>query len=195
MPKKDELTINKIEQNLFKSKENFVVKMTEAEYNIMLRYQSAFIYWNEHPDYTDTQIANYLMDNHNISQSQAFRDIPVIERLLGSVKKSSKEWTRYRVTQLAFDDHQKAIADKQFTSAAILLDKLIKANKLDQPDIDSIDWDEIKNPDLEPSNDIRVLSPELYSAEIDRKRLLLRAKFKGDAAQETPFEPINDGDK
>lgn len=195
MPKKEDLTINKIEQNLFKSKENFVVKMTEAEHNIMLRYQAAFIYWNDHPDHTDTQIANYLMDNFDISHSQAFRDIPIIERLLGSVKKSSKEWTRYRVTQLAFADHQQAIADKQFTSAAILLDKIIKSNKLDQPDSENFDWDEIKNPDLEPSNDIRVLSPELYSAEIDKKRLMLRAKFKGDTAQETPFEPINDGDK
>jgi hypothetical protein len=192
MPRKEDLTINKIEQNLFKSKENFVVKMTEAEHRIMLRYQACFIYWNDHPDFTDTQVAKYLMDNFDISHSQAFRDIPIIERLLGSVKKSSKEWTRYRVTQLAFQDHQLAIVDKQFTSAAILLDKLIKANKLDQPDTDDINWDEIKNPELEPSNDIRVLDPKLYSAEVDRKRELLRAKYKGGNAEETTFEMVNE---
>jgi hypothetical protein len=164
--------------------------MTDKEYEIMLRYQSTFEYWNEHPEYIDTQIANFMVDKFDISRSQAFRDIPLIEKLLGSIKKSAKDWTRYRVTQLAFSDHNLAIANGQYTSAAILLDKIIKANKLDQPDSDDIDWSELEQPNLEPSSDIRVLDQRLYNPDIDKLRKQLRSKYKGENIEDVPFTEV-----
>jgi hypothetical protein len=194
MPKKEDTTLAKIEQNLFRSKDNLVVKMTDKEFEIMQRYQQTFDHWHENPEYIDTQIAAFMEDKFGISRSQAFRDIQAIGRLLGKIKKTSKEWLRYRVTQMAFYDHNLAIAEGQYTSAAILLDKIIKGNKLDQPDSDDIDWDEIKPPNLEPSSDVRVYDPKLYDPDVDRKREILRARYKINKTEYTPFEEIKDGE-
>ena len=194
MPKKNDLTLVKIEQNLFRSWDNLVVKMTDKEFEIMQRYQQTFEYWNEHPEFIDTQVANFMEDKFDISRSQAFRDIQIIGRLLGNIKKSSKEWLRCRITQLAFQDHNLAIAAEQYTSAAILLDKIIKGNKLDQPDSDDIDWDELQQPNFEPSSDIRVYDPKLYDPDIDKKRSILRAKYKGNNIEEASFTEVKDGE-
>jgi hypothetical protein len=194
MLKKEKDLLARIEQNFFKSPENFIEKMTEKEHEIMLRYQAAFFFWNEHPDYPDTKLVNFLMDTHGVQRSQAWRDVDIVRKLLGNMKKCSKEWERYRVTQLAYQGHSEAMSKEQYTSAAIFLDKVIKANKLDQQDLDDIDWADIKNPDFDVSSDVRVLDPRLFQEDIDKKRKMLREKYKSGTIEEVPFTPVNNAE-
>jgi hypothetical protein len=195
MPKKKDKTIDKIEQNLFRSKDDFIVKMTDAEYNIMLRYQKTFVHWNENPDMTDSEMVDWISEKFNISRIQSYRDLSIVERLLGNVKKSSKEWTRYRITQMLLQDRKRAIEKGNDAAAIMAADKIGKYHKLDQNTEEDFDWENLENPDFEPTNDIAVLDNSLFDPKIDEKRAALRARFKANIPIDTPYTEIKDGDK
>jgi hypothetical protein len=193
MPKKKDKTLDKIELNLFKDQDSFVVKMTPKEYDIMLRYQKIFVHWNENPGMTDSEVVDWISDKFGITRMQGYRDIAVVEYLLGNVKKSSKEWTRYRITQMLLEDRKRAIANKNDTAAIMAADKIGKYHKLDQNSEEDFDWESLENPDFEPSNDITVLDTRLFNADMEQKRMALRAKFKAKIPIDTTFTDVNDG--
>ena len=71
------------------------------------------------------------------------------------------------------------------------LDKIGKYNKIDQNYTDSINWDDLPQPDQEPTNDIIVLNPKLFDPNIEAKRTALRAKFKSGVPIETPYTDVS----
>lgn len=188
MPTKAISTLEKIESSLFSSDEE-KLKMSPAEQEIMLRYHKTFTFWNEHPKYTERQIIDYLKDNFGIEKSQAYRDLRQIKRLLGNVEKVSKDWERHRLTQMALDGYQKAMADKQYMAAAAFLEKIGKYNKLDK-DEDIIDWSLIEINDIEPTNNIIVLDKRLYKPDAQERILACRAKYNPSALPDTDFEDV-----
>jgi hypothetical protein len=186
-------TLAKIEENLFKDKENFKTQMSDKEYQIMLRYQQTFVYWNEHPEKTNRQIIDYLTDTFGVGRSQAYNDLPIIQRLLGNVNESNKAWTRHRLSELALQGYQKSLAAENLVAAAIFLEKLGKYNKLDQNDEDGIDWKSLPVQEMEPTGDIRVLSENLYNKDIESIRAKVRARYKNNI-QDVDYKEVNDAE-
>lgn len=194
MPTKELTTIQKIEKNMFLPSDDAGITLTEAENEIRLRYQDCYTHWHDHPDKTDYQIISYLMTQHNVSRSQAYRDLTNIKYLLGNVKANSKEWLRFTVISMCKEAFQKARAKNDFVAMVLAADKIGKYGQVDQQDAEGINWDELPSPDFEPVGDVTVLQPSLHDPKIEERRAALRAKYRGTEI-DVPFEEINDEQK
>ncbi len=147
----------------------------------LIRIRAAFVHWTEFPMKGDIEIRDFIMDEYDLSKSQAYDDLGIIKVLLGNVKNAGKEWQRYTVIEmikLAFD----MAKTKQDSKAMILAaDKLGKYTQLHLPDVDPIPYDDIVPQPFEPTSDPSAvgLKPvnnlkeriqalrEKYSADID----------------------------
>jgi hypothetical protein len=128
---------------------------SEHERAMILRYRDAYTHWLDNPLKSDVDIRDYLINNHKIEKSQAYRDLTNIKLLLGNVRNAGKEWHRHRVNVLL--EKAAAAAIEGRTAEATALSKVatafIKNNKLDVEDGEQLPFDEIIPPAFEPTTD------------------------------------------
>jgi len=133
--------------------------LSAHEQQMIIRYRDTYTYWLNKPTALDSEIRDYLINNHNLSETQAYRDIINIKLLLGNVREAGKEWHRYRVNFLLTKAAQMAL-DGQ-TKEAIAISKvaavLVKNNKLDIDEGEELPFDEIVPPTFEPVTDPTVI--------------------------------------
>ena len=155
MPKKLSI-IDKMDTLLF---DPIPETVSENERALIIRYRDAYTHWLDNPLESDAEIRDYLISNHKIEKSQAYRDIINIKLLLGNVRNAGKEWHRHRVNVLLEKAAALAIAGK--TAEATALSKvataLIKNNKLEMEDGEQLPFDEIIPPKFEPTSDPTVI--------------------------------------
>jgi hypothetical protein len=155
--------------------------MNEQEQKMLMRYRDAYTYWLENPLLSDMEIRDYLMNNYEISKTQAYRDIVNIKLLLGNVREAGKEWHRYRVNNLLEKAAQMAIEGdvKEATAISKVAMALIKNNKLDIDEGEELPYDEIIPPSFEPVSDPTVIG--LKPVENLRERVeKMKQKFIGE---------------
>ena len=169
-------TFDRIEKTLLDDPDNNSIELTPKEIEIRDRYKQVFVYWLEKPYLMDIQIIRYMMLEMGLSKSQAYRDFPKIQRLLGNVRTASKEVIRYQVVQMAKETYAMAKKQKNPIAMAMAIEKIGKYCKLDKEELDAIPWEEIQLPILEPSADISVLDPKLKSY-TDEERKKFREKY------------------
>ena len=98
MPKKDP-TYDRIERALFKDKEDASSILSQREMEIKKRMMLCVSKKMEDPLIQDTELVNFLMNGCGgntdaVSQSQAYRDIGMINRLVGNIQLAAKAWCR-----------------------------------------------------------------------------------------------------
>lgn len=103
MPKKDP-TYDRIERALFKDKEDASSILSQREMEIKKRMMLCVSKKMEDPLIQDTELVNFLMNGCGgntdaVSQSQAYRDIGMINRLVGNIQLAAKAWYRYMIVE------------------------------------------------------------------------------------------------
>ena len=174
MPKKD-TTYERIERALYKDREEIEQMLSPREQEIRERMMLCVAKKMDSPLVEDSELVTFLMHGCGgnatpVSQSQAYRDIGMINRLVGNIQLAAKNWYRYMIVEGAKKGYQLAI-----DSGDAMADK--EDNRLD--------FERMIPPSFEPSDDITLLEgiEPITDLEERRKELreLARSMAKGKA--------------
>ncbi len=187
--------ISRLETDLFADDDRLPVIFHQDEINMVKRYRFAFMKWLDDPTLSEREIRNLLMDNFAISEATAYRDIPIIQHLVGNVKTATKEFMRQKANRMIHEGYKLAM-DAETMLEVKQAEAMIKAamasakvNKLDKEDILPYAWDDIKPQEYEITDDVSVLELEPLTEsqeELEELKQKLRIKFGGNV------EPIQE---
>lgn len=195
MPKKDS-TYERIERALFKDKDESTTLLSAREMEIKNRMMLCVSKKMEDPLIEDTELVNFLMHGcggnaEPVSKSQAYRDIGMINRLVGNIQLAAKAWYRYMIVEGGKKAFKIAIDKEDAKGAAAALDKIGKYTRSDKED-DKFDYSQLIPPSFEPSDDVTLLEGLEEIENLEEKRVELRSMFKGilskKAADTKPIE-------
>jgi hypothetical protein len=135
----------------------------------------------QNPLKQDTEIVNFLMSGcggicEAISQSQAYRDVAALRKMVGSIQLSSKAWYRYTIIEGSKVGYELAVAKKDPKGIASNLKNIGTFTRADKDD-DTIDWSEMIQPSMEPTDDVSVLNLDPID-NLEQERAAFRALFK-----------------
>ncbi len=133
--------------------ENPYKKLTPVMHQKLLRVRSAYSHWYEFPMKSETELRNFIMDNHDVTRFVAWGDLSIVKILLGNIKAVSKEWHRFTVIEMIKDAYDLAKDQRDPKAMVLAADKLGKYTQLHLPDIDPIPYEDIVPQSFEPSSD------------------------------------------
>lgn len=178
------------------------VQLTEKQKEQLQRYQSVFTVWLENPWMSNKALREFLVNTYGISVTQAYQDIKNVQILLGNVKRATKEWYRYIANEMVkqaicdLDNSKEDVKSAFFRAKAKIAaaEALVKINRLNKIDADPFDWDQIKLPDFEPTNDpveAGILTGTSRS-ELEEKIRKLEEKYSEVIEiKDVPYESVN----
>jgi hypothetical protein len=180
---KESSIYDKIEQHLFKSKEDALVSLTERENKIRERIMLSVAKLLEDPLMPDKDLVSFLRRGCGgltdiISQTQAYRDVAAITKIVGNIRLSSKDWYRHMIIEGAKEGYIIAVANKDSKGVAANIDKIGKYTRADKDD-EIFDWSQMIPPNWEPTDDISVLDGMEPIPDLEAHRKEFRALFKG----------------
>lgn len=160
MPKRD-TTYDRIERALYKDHDEASMLLSAREQEIKKRMMLCVAKKMDSPLIEDTELVKFLMHGCGgnadpVSQSQAYRDIGMINRLVGNIQLAAKSWYRYMIVEGAKKGYQLAIDNNDAKGAAANLDKIGKYTMADKED-NRFDYDKMIPPSFEPSDDITLV--------------------------------------
>lgn len=190
-----EKTYDKIEACLFKGKDEASLMLTSRELEMKKRMMLCVTKKMDNPLIEDVELVNYLISGcggqaDKVSRSQAYRDLSMVNRLVGNVQLAAKNWYRYLVVEGAKKAFAIAIEKEDAKGAAAALDKLGKYTRSDKED-DRFDFDKMIPPSFEPSDDVTLLEGIKPIDNLEERRKELRRLAKGLAledAEDVSFE-------
>ncbi|UYU91629.1 hypothetical protein KQP74_03045 [Bacteroides thetaiotaomicron] len=182
MPKKDP-TYDRIERALFKDREEASSILSQREMEIKKRMMLCVSKKMEDPLIQDTELVNFLMNGCGgnadaVSQSQAYRDIGMINRLVGNIQLAAKAWYRYMIVEGGKKAFNMAIDKEDAKGAAAALDKIGKYTRSDKED-EKFDYSQLVPPSFEPSDDVTLLEGLEPIKDLEGTRSEMRSRFKG----------------
>ena len=196
MPKKDP-TYDRIERALFKDKDESTTLLSLHEMEIKNRMMLCVSKKMEEPLIEDTEIVNFLMHGcggnaEPVSKSQAYRDIGMINRLVGNIQLAAKAWYRYMIVEGGKKAFKIAIDKEDAKGAAAALDKIGKYTRSDKED-EKFDYSQLIPPSFEPSDDVTLLEGLEPIDNLEDKREEMRSLFKGMLSKKAvDIHPINE---
>lgn len=191
--------VAKMHEHLFSPKATQLEVFSDKELEVVTRFRAAVSKWYDDPWLEEMEIRNFLMNQFNISESQAYRDIPKIKYLFGNVNFTAKEFYRMRANKLIEEarseiDTAETMLDIHRAQAKIKASMAYgKNNKLDKEDKFMPLWDDIQIPDYSPTSDVSVLEGLKPIPDLEKKKQQLRVEMG--LAQEiidVPFEDVNE---
>jgi hypothetical protein len=190
--------LQKMHLHLFDENLDSNVVFNKREQDIIIRYRAAFTKWLSEPHLRDTQMINYLVHEYNISERQAYRDLPQIKSLIGNVNVAGKEFQRHRANEMILKGYEVAKnAESHFeVKQAIAMiragEALVKVHKLDKEDLDNTQFDDIIPLELEPSTDISVIGRRKIE-NLEKLKQKLRRKYGSREVEDTDYTEIENG--
>ena len=172
-----------IEKHLFESKEIALISLTPKQLEIKERMMLCVSKKLESPLELDANLVTFLMNGcggtcEPVSQTQAYRDVAAITKLVGSVQMAAKSWYRYMIVEGAKEGFNVAKIHSDAKGMAACLDKIGKYTRADKDD-DAFDWEQMFPPSFEPSDDITLLEGIEPIENLEDERKNFRAMFKG----------------
>jgi hypothetical protein len=183
--------IDKIKRNLFLATEDIKEHFTSAEHQRRKRIQLCITKKLDNPIITDKEIIDYMFGGcdgtcKNISSSQAYRDLLVVNQITGNIRLAAKDYERYMVVETAKAEIAK-FRGKDGKAVAALLKVIIMARGLDKED-NEIVFDKLIPPNFEPTPDASILGDQFRRIQDpDRRREQLRAIFNSRQVEETQY--------
>lgn len=177
-----ELTVyEKVERCLYMPAEEAQKYLTPGQMEIKERLMLCVSVLLQNPLKQDTEIVNFLMGGcggscEAVSQSQAYRDVAALRKMVGSIQLSSKAWYRYIIIEGAKEGYRIGVSKNDSKGIAACLDKIGKYTRADKED-DAIDWTEMIPPSMEPTDDVTVLKLEQID-NLEQEREAFRSIFK-----------------
>lgn len=179
---KKETTYDRIERSLYKDKEEVTAMLKPCELEIRQRMMLCVSMKMESPLIEDSRLVEFLMHGCGgnatpVSQSQAYRDVAMVNRLTGNIQLAAKSWYRYMIVEGGKRAFQLAIDNNDAKGAAAALDKIGKYTRADKED-DSFDYSQLVPPSFEPSDDVTILEGIEPIDNLEQKRDEFRNQFK-----------------
>jgi len=169
-----------------------IPNLSLAERNLILRFRFAFTRLLETPSLQDKKLRDDLMNEFDISESQAYRDIADIKIFLPNFKAAGKEWIRYVVNEELKEAIQDAKEDGKLRERIEAIKALGKYNKLDQDDGEELPWDAIVPVEIEPTTDPSVLGIKAIP-NLDNEIKKLYEKYKSEIEiEDIDFTDVED---
>ena len=195
MPKKD-YVYERIEQALFRDREDAVSVLSPKEMDIKERMMLCVSKKMENPLIEDSELVSFLMNGcggcaTKVSRSQAYRDLSMINRLVGNIKLAAKSWYRYMIVEGAKKAYSMAIGQNDAKGAAAALDKLGKYTRSDKED-EAFDFSLLIPPSFEPSDDVTLIEGLEPIANLEEERTQFRALFKGQMQKQAETKEIEE---
>lgn len=192
-------TYLKIERSLFKDKEEACSMLTEKELEIRQRMMLCVSKKMDNPFVDDAELVNFLMHGCGglaipVSQSQAYRDLAMSNRLVGNVQLAAKNWYRYMIVEGAKKAYAMAMDKGDAKGAAAALDKLGKYTRCDKED-NKFDFEKMIPPSFEPSDDVTLIEGLEPIDNLEERRKELRRLTKNlvaDTATEATIVESNE---
>lgn len=181
---KDELTIyEKIEKTLFLPAEEADKYLTPSLIEVKKRLMLCVSIMMDDPMKQDKELVNFLMGGcggtcKGISDTQAYRDVAALRKMVGNIKLSSKAWYRYTAIEGSKVGYGIAVTAKDSKGVAANIKNLIIASRADKED-EEFDWSMMIPPSFEPSDDVTLLENMKPIEDLEAKRKEFRAIFKG----------------
>ena len=126
-----------------------------------------------------------------VSKTTAYRDIAAVQKIIGNIQLSAKNWYRYMIIEGAKKAYEIAETERDAKGMASALDKIGKYTMADKPDND-FDWDQMIPLDIEPSADPSLLENVEKVDNLELRRRELRALWKGDMQSEATDATIEE---
>lgn len=172
-----ETTYDRIERALYKDPDDSTY-LTAREQEIKKRMMLCVAKKMDSPLIEDADIVSYLMHGCGgnatpVSQSQAYRDVAMMNRLAGNIRLAAKSWYRYMIVEGAKKAYQLAIDNGDAKGAAANLDKIGKYTMADKED-NRFDYDKMIPPSFEPSDDVTLLEGIQPIENLEERRRELR---------------------
>lgn len=163
---------------LFKGKDEAMLMLTKREMEIKNRLMLCVSKKMDDPFIEDTDLVNFLMHGcagaaEPVSNSQAYRDVAMVNRLVGNVQQASKTWYRHMIIEGAKKAYALAIDNGDAKGAAAALDKLGKYTRCDKDD-DKFDFSRMTPPSFEPTDDVTLIDGLEKVDNLEERRKELR---------------------
>lgn len=182
---KEDLTIyDKIEKYLYEDKDKAALVLTETEMAVKERIMLCVSKKLSEPMISDKSLVNFLKSGcdgtiKSVSDSQAYRDVAALTKIVGNVQLASKNWYRYQIVEGAKEGFEIAKVAKDAKGIAACLDKIGKYTRADKED-DDFDFSQMIPPSMEPTDDVSVLEGIEPIEDLETVRNEFRNLFKKD---------------
>lgn len=123
----------------------------------LIRLRDMYNFWLQYPSLKDQDIVLELKKRYNLGKSAAYEDIRIIKYLLGDLNRATKDYHRFRFSQMiseAYDMGRRTRDARAMASAANFYGKYTQLDKDDERDLG---YDKIVVQPFEPSNDPSIL--------------------------------------
>lgn len=121
------------------------------------RIRGLYAFWLQYPNKSTKAIVQQDIDLFKISQSKAYEDVRLVQKLLGDIQAMTKDFARWRFNQMNERHVLMAERDRDHRAIALLEKNFIKANQLDKEDTPDMAFDQIVPLQIEPTDDPTVL--------------------------------------
>lgn len=174
----------KIQQHLYEDTETALQYLTPTEIEIKKRVMVCVAKIMDEPMIQDKDMVKFLMNGcggktEQVGQSQAYRDIAAIRKILGNIQLASKSWYRYIIIEGAKEGFDIARVERDAKGMASCLDKIGKYTRADRED-DPFDFSQLIPPSFEPTNDVTVMEGFEKIDNLEEERKKFRELFTKD---------------
>lgn len=174
----------KIQQHLYEDTQTALQYLTPTEIEIKKRVMVCVAKIMDEPMIQDKDMVKFLMNGcggktEQVGQSQAYRDIAAIRKILGNIQLASKSWYRYIIIEGAKEGFDIARVERDAKGMASCLDKIGKYTRADRED-DPFDFSQLIPPSFEPTNDVTVMEGFEKIDNLEEERKKFRELFTKD---------------
>ena len=174
----------KIQQHLYEDTQTALQYLTPTEIEIKKRVMVCVSKIMDEPMIQDKDMVKFLMNGcggktEQVGQSQAYRDIAAIRKILGNIQLASKSWYRYIIIEGAKEGFDIARVERDAKGMASCLDKIGKYTRADRED-DPFDFSQLIPPSFEPTNDVTVMEGFEKIDNLEEERKKFRELFTKD---------------
>lgn len=176
---------------LFADAKDFKHKVSEADYDKIIRCRALYLWFLEQPHAKDAAFVAEDCNRFKVSRPTAYSDLAVIKALMPELSKTAREFHRWRYNQMILDTYNTAKLKGDTRTMEKAATSYAKYNDCDNFK-EEIDLSEIMPQPFIPTMDPRVLGIEPMPDLAKRKRELIE-KYTREVADvaDIDFEEID----
>ena len=184
-------TLELCKQHLYTDKDR-LNHLPEQTRNRLIRIRSGYTLMMEFPSKKSKDIAMHLMQQYNIEKSVAYDDVRLIQDLMGSLQRASKDWHLYNFNQKVHKAYDMAEAMKNPGEMVKAMAAYGKFNQLDQADETQFPWETVKPQQFEMTENPEVLGIKRIP-NVKEKIAKLFEKYKEDiqTVEDVTYEDVD----
>jgi hypothetical protein len=195
VPENKDSFIQRLHSHLFDEPDEMLQSFDKRERDMVIRYRAAFTKWMTEPHLRDIEMVKYLSGEFAVSETMAYQDLPKIKFLIGNVRNASREFQRYRASEMILKGYQTALDAtsqlevKQAMAMIQAAQALGKVHKLDKEELDNLVFDDIIPLELEPSTDVSVIGHKPIE-NLEELKAKLRRKYGSQPIEDADYTEI-----